>query len=72
MLPDSDNAAARIPEGTMTVKTALNTRKDTVEDILRQVERMERDANALRAAKPNLLVRTAKSPATSGDNSIIC
>jgi hypothetical protein len=56
----------------MTVNTALNTHKDVVEDLSRQVRRLERDANELRAAMLNLLADTANAPATPGDESIVC
>ncbi|MGY8995119.1 MAG: hypothetical protein ACKVH7_01620 [Alphaproteobacteria bacterium] len=56
----------------MTVKTALNTQMDTVEDISRQVRQMEQDASELRAAMLNLLADTATTAATPGDDSIVC
>ena len=59
-------------EGTMTVKTALNTQMETVQDISRQVQQMEQDASDLRAAMLNLLADTATTSATSGNDSIVC
>ena len=56
----------------MTVKTALNTQMDTVQDISCQVHQMEQDASDLRAAMLNLLADTATTAATSGNDSIVC
>ena len=55
----------------MTVKTALNAEMDTVEDLFRQVRRMEQDASNLRIAVLNLLAETATMPATQTNNPVL-
>ncbi len=56
----------------MTVKTALNAQMETVQDLSRQVRRMEQDASNLRNAVLKLLAETATTPATPGNDSIAC
>ena len=66
------DAATRRSLGDTMVKTALNTQKDAVDDLSRDVARLEKEASDLRNAVLSLLVDTATTPATSGKDAIAC
>ena len=53
------------------VQTALNSQKDTVENLSRDVARLEKKAADLRAALLNMLVDTATTSATTGNDAVV-
>jgi hypothetical protein len=59
-------------EDTAMVETALNTQISTVQDLSRDVARMEKEATELRASLLELLVETATVSESKNNDTVTC